>query len=31
MADNAESSEKKNFVGEIKKSHGVTRHCSYGT
>jgi hypothetical protein len=29
MADNAESSEKQNFVGEKKKSHGATRHCSY--
>jgi hypothetical protein len=31
MADDAESSEKQNFVGEKKKSHGATRHCSYGT
>jgi hypothetical protein len=31
MADNAESGEKQNFVGEKKKSHGATRHCSYGT
>ena len=31
MADNAESSEKQNFVGEKKKSHGATKHCSYGT
>ena len=31
MADNAESSEKQNFVGEKKKSHAATRHCSYGT
>ena len=31
MANNAESSEKQNFVGEKKKSHGATRHCSYGT
>jgi hypothetical protein len=27
----AESSEKQNFVGEKNKSHGATRHCSYGT
>jgi len=26
MADNAESSEEQNFVGEKKKSHGATRH-----
>ena len=31
MGDNAESSEKQNFVGEKKKTHGATRHCSYGT
>ena len=31
MGDNAESSEKQNFVGEKKKAHGATRHCSYGT
>jgi hypothetical protein len=31
MADNGESSEKQNFVGEKKKSHGATRNCSYRT
>jgi hypothetical protein len=28
MADDAESSEKQNFIGEKKKSHSATRHCS---